>query len=137
MVFIQQHQFLDSETFNQYQARTLRKVTSGLPENCKSIHFNGNRYDHKKSTKGVERQRRTSNKPQKEYEVSRTRKTPPFKEFMASKVKKAKLQDFLSRSWETQYVKCNFIGDLYISGTFLDEKRVYALHQPASKMNQV
>ena len=56
-------------------------------DNTQSIHFPGDRYDHVESTKEVERQHRSSQKPQKEYEINETTMTPPFKDFMASKTR--------------------------------------------------
>ena len=70
MCFIQQHQFLDGETFREYQFRLHRALMCSLPNNTRSIHFPGDRYDHVESTKEVERQRRCSHKHVKEYEIN-------------------------------------------------------------------
>lgn len=123
MCFIQQHPFLEHETFNDYQTRLRRKLTHTLPVNCHSIHFPGDRYDHAKSRKEVERQRRGCNKPEKEYQVNGTNKTPPFKEFMTSKTNKARLLDFICCSWEATENQKHVTTDLYLSGGFLDGKK--------------
>ena len=139
---IQQHQFLDGETFREYQSRLHRVLMRTLPDITQSIHFPGDRYDHVESTKAVERQRRSSHKPQKEYEINETTMTPPFKDFMASKTNKARLQHFLCSSWEDKESHRHTTTDLYMSGGFLDEKksvRVSAsgiLHEPNLESTQ-
>ena len=123
MCFIQQHQFLEGETFKEYQSRLHRSLMRSLPVNCHSVHFPGDRYDHTESRKEVERLRRGYHKHQKEYEIHGLTKTPPFKEFMASKTNKARLQHFICCSWEDRECQKYTTTDLYLSGGFCDEKK--------------
>ena len=163
MALIQQHQFLEEETFGQYQMRLLRKLIQtaqqncdnihipgdkyGHKQNCNNIHIPGDKYDHKQncnnihipgdkydheqsSTKEEERQRRNDGKPQTKYQVTGNIKTPQCKMFMASGSNKAALLDYICSSWEKPEVKRSISTNLYFSGGFRDEIKVYALHQP-------
>ena len=123
MSFIQQYQFLDGETFREYQSRLHRVLMRSLPNNTNSVHLPGDRYDHVDSTKEVERQRRYTQKPTKEYEINETTMTPSFKDFMTSKTNKARLQHFLCSSWEMNESQWHNAIDLYMSGGFLDESK--------------
>jgi len=105
MAFIQRQQTLNCKTFGELQAKYRQRIIQQQPKGCHTIHFVGDRYDISPtiSLKQGIREKRSSGKKEKEYEINAALDIPEWKSFIANLQNKASLLNFIGESWIAEH----------------------------------
>ena len=129
MAFIQRHQNCGCKTFADLQALYREKLIKKCPKHCHTIHFVGDRYEFPPtvSLKQDTRQKRTSGRQEREYEVNSRTDIPDWKMFMANIRNKANLLNFIGESWITEHKIIPKDIQLIVGGVFRDPGRTVAI----------